>query len=67
MIDDGIYNRIIETEAKNEIKEMNRNYSNVDKNFGELNTFTSIIFITKITLDMGMFRPFHNKSSVIAS
>ena len=32
MIDDGIYNRIIETEAKNEIKEMNRNYSNVDKN-----------------------------------
>ena len=33
MIDDDIYNRIIETEAKNEIKEMNRNYSNVDKNF----------------------------------
>ena len=67
MIDDDIYNRIIETEAKNEIKEMNRNYSNVDKNFGELNTFTSIIFITKITLDMRMFRPFHNKSSAIAS
>ena len=31
MIDDNIYNRIIEFKAKNEIIKMNRNYSNVDK------------------------------------
>ena len=31
MIDDDIYNEIIEFKAKNEMKKMNRNYSNVDK------------------------------------
>ena len=31
MIDDNIYNRIIEFKAKNEIIKINRNYSNVDK------------------------------------
>ena len=31
MIDDDIYNRIIEFKAKNEKIKMNRNYSNVDK------------------------------------
>ena len=30
MIENGIYNRIIEFEAKIEIKKMNRNYSNVE-------------------------------------
>ena len=52
MIDDDIYNRIIEIKAKNEIIEMNRNYSNVDKKYGELNTFMSIMLMTKITLDI---------------
>ena len=31
MIDDNIYNRIIEFKAKNEIIKMDKNYSNVDK------------------------------------
>ena len=31
MIDDDIYNETIEFKAKNEMKKMNRNYSNVDK------------------------------------
>ena len=31
MIHDDIYNRIIEFKAKNEMKKINRNYSNVDK------------------------------------
>ena len=52
VIDDDIYNRIIEFKAKNEIIKMNRNYSNVDRKCGELNTFISIMLLTKITLDM---------------
>ena len=31
MIDDDVYNRIIEFKAKKEIIKMNMNYSNVDK------------------------------------
>ena len=31
MIDDDIYNRIIDFKAKNEIIKMNRNYSTADK------------------------------------
>ena len=31
VIDDDIYNRIIEFKAKNEIINMNRDYSNIDK------------------------------------
>ena len=46
---------------------MNRNYSNVDKKCGELNTFMSIMLMKKIKLDMRMWGPFHNKSSVIVS
>ena len=52
IIDDDIYNRIIEIKAQNEIIVMNRNYSNVDKKCGELNTFMSIMLMTKRTLDM---------------
>ena len=32
VIDDDIYNRIIEFKVKNEIISMNRDYSNIDKN-----------------------------------
>ena len=55
MIDDDIYNRIIEFKAKNEIIKMNRNYSNVDKRiwiYAQTNMFMSIILMTKITLDI---------------
>ena len=52
MIDDDIYNRIIEYKAKIEIIKTNRNYSNVEKKYGQTNTFMSIMLITKITLDM---------------
>ena len=52
IIDDDIYNRIIEIKAQNEIIVINRNYSNVDKKCGELNTFMSIMLMTKRTLDM---------------
>ena len=64
MIDDDIYNRIIENKAKNGIIKMNRNYSNV---YGELNTFMRIMFMKTISLDMWMFGPFHNKSGLIVS
>ena len=49
MIDDDIYNRIIENKAKNGIIKMNRNYSNV---YGELNTFMRIMFMKTTSLDM---------------
>ena len=55
VIDDDIYNRIIEFKAKNEIIKMNRNYSNVDKRiwiYAQTNMFMSIILMTKITLDI---------------
>ena len=52
MIDDDVYNRITEIKAQNEIIEMNKNYSNIGKKYGELNTFMSIMLVTKITLDM---------------
>ena len=53
MIDDDIYNSIIEFEAKNKIIKMNRNYSNVDNRiWTDKNTFMSIMVMTKITLDM---------------
>ena len=51
-IDDDIYKRIIEFTAKNEIIKMNSNYSNVEKEHGQTNTFISIMPMTKITLDM---------------
>ena len=51
-IDDDIYKRIIEFTAKNEIIKMNSNYSNVEKEYGQTNTFISIMPMTKITLDM---------------
>ena len=51
-IDDDIYKRIIEFTAKNEIIKMNSNYSNVEKGYGQTNTFISIMPMTKITLDM---------------
>ena len=35
------------------------------KEYGMTNTFTSIIHMTKITLDMWMRGPFHTKSGVI--
>ena len=52
VIDDDIYHTIIEFKAKSEIIKMNRNYSNVDKKYGELNAFMSITLMTKITLVM---------------
>ena len=55
MIDDYIYNRIIEFKAKNEIVKMKRNYSNANKRiwtYGQTNTFMSIMLMTKITLDI---------------
>ena len=52
MADNDIYNRMIEIEPKNEIIEMNRNYNNVDKKYGELNTFMSIMIITKIMVNI---------------
>ena len=45
-------NRIIEFKAKNETIKMNRNYSKVDKKYGELNIFMRIMLMTKILLDM---------------
>ena len=51
VIDDDICNMVIEFKAKNKIL-TDRNYSNVDKKYGELYTFMSIMLITKITLDM---------------
>ena len=57
----------MEFKTKNEIIKMNRNYSNVDKKYGELNTFMNIMLITKITLDMLMRGLSHNKSGVIVS
>ena len=51
-IDYDIYKRIIEFTAKNEIIKMNGNYSNVEKEYGQTNTFISIMPMTKITLDM---------------
>ena len=45
-------NRIIEFEAKNETIKMNRNYSKVDKKYGELNIFMRIMLMTKISLSM---------------
>ena len=51
-IDDDIYKRIIEFTAKNEIIKMNSNYSNVEKEYGQTNTFISIMPMTKITPDM---------------
>ena len=45
-------NRIIEFEAKNEILKMNRNYSKLDKKYGELNIFMRIMLMTKISLSM---------------
>ena len=52
MADNDIYNRMIEIEPKNEIIEMNRNYNNIDKKYGELNTFMSIMIITKIMVNI---------------
>ena len=49
---DDIYNRMIEFKAKNEIIKTNRNYSNVDEKYGELNTFINTMLMTKIPLDM---------------
>ena len=43
---------MIEFKAKNEIIKMNRNYSNVDEKYGELNTFINTMLMTKIPLDM---------------
>ena len=51
-IDDDIYKRIIEFTAQNEVIKMNSNYSNVEKEYGQTNTFISIMLMTKITLDM---------------
>ena len=62
LIDDDIYNRIRKVKAKNEIIKMNRNYYNADKKYGELNTFMSTMLMTKISLNIWMWRPFHNKS-----
>ena len=47
VIDDDICNRIIEFKAKNEIIKMDRNYSNVDQTYGELNTFMSFMLMAK--------------------
>ena len=52
MIDDDIYNRIIEFKAKNEIIRMNRNYSNVDKRIWTDKYVMSVMLMTKIALDM---------------
>ena len=67
VINDDIYNRIIEFKAKNDIIKMNKNYSNVNKKYGELNTSVSIMLMTKITLHMRMWGPSYNKSGFIAS
>ena len=47
VIDDDICIRIIKFKAKNEIIRMDRNYSNVDQTYGELNTFMSFMLMTK--------------------
>ena len=52
MIEDDLYNSIIEFKIKNQIIRMNRNYSNPDKTYGGLNSFTSIMLMTKIALDV---------------
>ena len=54
MTDDDIYNRIIEFKAKTEITQMSRNYWAVilTKEYGQTNTYMSIMLVTKITLDM---------------
>ena len=39
----------------------------LSKEYGQTNTFMSIIRMTKVTLDMWMWGPFHNRSGVIAS
>ena len=43
---------IIELKTKNEITKINSKYSNSNKKHRELNTFMSIMLITKINLDM---------------
>ena len=67
MIDDDIYNRIIELKAKNEIIKMNRNYNNVDKRIWTDKYVMSVMLMTKIALDMWMWGLFHNRSGVIVS
>ena len=67
MIDDDIYNRIIEFKAENKIIKMNRNYGNNDKKYGKLNTFMCSMLTTNVSPDMRMWRPFHNKFGVIVS
>ena len=52
MIEDDIYNNIIEFKIKNQIIRMNRNYSNPDKTYRGLNSFTSIMLMSKIALDV---------------
>ena len=39
----------------------------VAKEYGQTNTFMSMIVMTKITLDMWMWGPFHNRSGIIVS
>ena len=52
MIESVIYTRITEFKAKYEIIKMSRNYGNVAKKYGELNTFISTMLMTIIRLNM---------------
>ena len=67
MIDDDIYNSIIDFKAKNEMIKMNKNYSCVEKRIWQTNTFMNIMLMTKIMLDMCMWGPFQNRYGVIVS
>ena len=42
---------------------MNRNYSDIE--YGQTNTFMSIMLMTNITLDMWMWGPLNNKCGFI--
>ena len=67
MIDDDIYNRITEFKAKHEIKKWTGITVMLTKEYEQTNAFMSIMLMTKITLDMWMWGPFHSRSGVIVS
>ena len=68
VISDNIYNRIIEFKAKKWEQKMKQKITVLlAKEYGQKNTFMSIILMTKITVDMWMWGPFHNRFSVIVS
>ena len=64
MIDDDIYSKIIELKAKSEIIKWTGIAVTLTKEYGQVNTFMSIMLLTKITLDMWTLVPFHKKSGV---